>query len=302
MGLKRIVAAQITSKLGLINENLKKHRRIVKAHRENEAHLVVFPELSLTGYLLKDLITEMAMSKEELVEAFSSFGRGRPLEVVIGWLERSAGYRYYNALAHLRINQAGEAALLHNHRKLNLPTYGMFEEERYYSKGNRLRAYDSPLLGRVGMLICEDLWHAANPLLLSLDGDHLEGVNAILVASASPARGVAGAQSEPENATIWHGLALHTAITANALVVVCQKVGVEDGFVFTGGSEILAPGGKMIAKARAFEEQTLQADIDLEALFQHQRTLVPDGAPDDFDRILRELGRMKRDYLEGGEG
>ncbi|RJO66178.1 MAG: carbon-nitrogen hydrolase [Myxococcales bacterium] len=296
--VRRLVLAQIAPKLGLVEENAARHQAIVREARAAEADLVLFPELSLTGYLLKDLVSDVALSEAELLDLFAGLGPGRPIEIAVGWLERSPGYQVYNALAHLRIGEDGGARLLHNHRKVNLPTYGMFEEERYFSSGKLVRAYDSPLLGRTGMLICEDMWHPANPLLLSLDGPGLEGVNTILVGSNSPSRGTAEGGQEPANAAIWRLLARYTALTANCLVAICQRVGVEDGFVYVGGSEIIGPGGLPLARAPLFDEAILTCDVELDSLIRERRMTLPGGALDDYDRLRRELERIGRRHLE----
>ncbi len=299
MGKTRISVVQIASKLGRLEDNTEKHIEIIRRLRGENSQVIVFPELSLTGYQLKDLNADVSQSREEILQRFSGLGDGPPVEAVFGWLERSRGGHYYNSLAHLSIDSSGSASFLHNHHKINLPTYGMFEEERYFSPGKTVRAYDSPVLGRAGLLLCEDMWHPVNPLLLSLDGPGLEGVRVLMVGSNSPTRGVLGAETEPWNVAVWKTLARHAAITSNCLVVVAQRVGVEDGFVFSGGSEILGPGGEVLARAPLFEEAFLSCDVDLDGMFQERRTVMPRGAMVDYDRLVRELGRIGGKHLDG---
>ncbi len=295
----KLALVQVSSKLGQVEYNFQRQARIVADQRTQGADLVVFPELSLTGYQLKDLTSDVALTPDRLLDLWSGLGVGREIEIVCGYLEQSAGYQYYNAMAHLHIDKAGKAQLLHNHRKINLPTYGMFEEERYFSRGNSLRAYDSPLLGRCGLLICEDLWHPANTLMLALDGPKLEGVGVMIVGANSPARGVESGREEPANADRWRVLAQSAALTNNALVLVCQRVGVEDGFVYTGGSAIVGPGGIEIARAKLFDEDMLVADVDPGALIREQRIMLPGGAMDDYELLTRELKRIGRQHLDG---
>jgi predicted amidohydrolase len=294
----RFLLAQIAPKLGRVQENLKAHLQILADARERQADIVVFPELSLTGYQLKDLVTDVGLSQAELCQLFSELGKGRTLEAVVGYMERSTGFHYYNAMAHLQIDAAGDVRLLHNHRKLNPPTYGMFEEERFFTQGTQLRAYDSPLLGRCGMLICEDFWHAANTLVLSVDGPDMEGVDVMLVGSNSPARGVDKGRDYPKNAMGWQTLSRYVALTANCLVAVSQRVGVEDGFVFVGGSEIIAPGGEALTAASLFEETQTVCDVNLKALIRENRIALPDGALEDISRLQREIIRIERE--QGG--
>lgn len=295
---KNIVLAQMAPKLGRVKDNINRHLEIIGQVRET-AGLLVFPELSLTGYQLKDLVADVAISRDELLDIWRDLGPGAELEFVVGYMERSEGFRHYNAMAHLHLDVNGGISLLHNHRKLNLPTYGMFEEERYYSHGKRLTAYDAPLLGRSGMLICEDFWHQANTMLLSLDGEELDGVRVIIVGSNSPARGVGAGREETDNATTWRTLASATAMSCNCFVFVCQRVGAEDGFVFTGGSEVVAPGGESIARAPLFEEALLSVDLQAESMIREQRIQLPGGSMEDYELLNRELQRIKRERLTG---
>lgn len=298
----RVALVQMAPKLGLVTENAAEHRRTLAACREAGDQLVVFPELSLTGYQLKDLVAEVALSPAEMMALFADLGAGPAIEFVVGYMERSPGARAYNSLAHLALDENGELRLLHNHRKLNLPTYGMFEEERYFAKGRSLRAYDSPLLGRSGLLICEDMWHPANPLLLSLDGPSLEGVRVLLVGSDSPARGVGGlSRRDTENAVQWDLLARYTAMTAGCAVLVSQRVGVEDGFVFTGGSQVVLPGGVELVRAPLFEEAVLRAEIPLDDAIRRFRVVPGAGPQEDFERFMREGARIMIESDEGSD-
>jgi len=290
---------QFAPKLGDLNDNFRRHLTQLHTLRAEGVKLAVFPELSLTGYQLQDLVAEVALTRDELIQGFSSLGPGPEIEFVVGYMEHSHAVRCYNAMAHLRLETDGTLRLLHNHRKLNLPTYGMFEEQRYFSRGNRLAAYDSPLLGRTGLLICEDLWHASNPLLLALDGPELEGATTLIIGSNSPTRGLPQEQDEPDNAVAWDFLARSTSITHNCLVLVCQRSGVEDGFVFTGGSEIVAPGGKRLARAPLFESETLRHSLNLEHLLKQRRGMMPGGPADDYDLLVRELARIKKSAFRG---
>lgn len=299
MATIRVALAQTAPKLGLYEVNLAAHLALLGEARRRGIELLVFPELSLLGYQLKDLANELAVPAATLLDAFSTLGPGAPIEVVVGFMERTENGRATNSLAHLRLDEEGRATRLHVHRKLNLPTYGMFEEERFFAKGHTLRAYDSPLLGRCGMLICEDMWHPANPLTLALDGPGLQGARVMIVGSDSPARGVLGLDRQaPENAEQWDLLARYTALTCNCAVLVAQRVGVEDGLVFGGGSEIVLPGGRLLARAAFFEETLLVGEVPLDAALKRQRATPFAGPEDDFERLNRELLRIGRRYLE----
>ena len=151
----RVALAQIAPLLGDRTRNLDKHFEQIEAAKREGADLVVFPELSLTGYFLRDMVPEVALARSsleiaQLIEAAGS------LSLVAGFVEEAGGHQFHNAAFYA---EAGR--LLHVHRKVYLPTYGLFEEQRYFSPGRRFQAFAASRLGRVGMLICEDLWHVS---------------------------------------------------------------------------------------------------------------------------------------------
>src|SRR5712691_9979961 len=177
----KIALAQTAPKLGDPDFNLARHLELVRRARSKGADLVVFPELSLTGYMLQDLVPEVSEETRRGARLRALSAASRRIGIVAGFVERAPGILYYIA-AGLFLG----GALAHLHRKVYLPTYGMFDEGRYFAAGDTFQTFDAPW-GRTGLLICEDLWHLSSSWLLSL-----QGMEALIVVSAGPAKGVDG--------------------------------------------------------------------------------------------------------------
>jgi predicted amidohydrolase len=172
------------------------------------------------------------------------------MAIVAGLVEESPDHRFFNAAAYFE-----DGTLRHLHRKLYLPTYGLFDEHRYFAQGETLRAFDSRF-GRMALTICEDLWHPSTAYLAALDGAQI-----LLCVSASPGRGL-----RPDgmfaNAAAWEHLNRAYAQLYTCFVCFCNRVGYEDGTCFWGGSEVIAPTGEVVAKAPQLEEVLLPVGID----------------------------------------
>src|SRR5262245_38551626 len=176
----RIVLAQIAPQLGLFDANLARHHEILDGAREGDADLVVFPELGLTGYLLQDLAAEVAMRLDDPRLA-GLVAETRGLSTVVSFVEESADHRLFIAAALVE-----DGAIRHVHRKLFLPTYGLFDERRFFAAGDLLRAVPSQLGAGIGLAVCEDFWHLTVPQLLALDGAQI-----LINVSSSPGRDLA---------------------------------------------------------------------------------------------------------------
>ena len=150
----------------------------------------------------------------------------------------SEDHRFFNAAVYLE-----DGEVRHIHRKVYLPTYGMFDEQRYFARGGRLRAFDTRH-GRLALLICEDLWHPSTVHLAALDG-----ALTILCPSSSPLRGVTDGADQDDNARYWELITRSYAETYGVFVVHANRVGFEDGVGFWGGSGILDPFGRTVCKA-----------------------------------------------------
>lgn len=276
----RMGLAQIKPRLGDLRTNLQKHLEFIERARAQQVEMLVFPELSLSGYGLLDLAFASTSRPEADDPIFGPlFKASHDLDLVVGFVERDARQRYYIAAAYL---SRGE--LLHVHRKCYLPTYGLFDEGRHFDQGESIAAFDTRF-GRIGMLICEDLWHASPAYLLWLDGADL-----ILLMSASPGRGL-DAGDRPSSVrwverTAQAYAALFTNYIAHAL-----RVGSEDGYSFWGGSVVFDPSGEIVAQAPYHEEALLVADLDLAELrrVRERLPLLRDERPELTLRTLRRI-------------
>jgi predicted amidohydrolase len=292
----RVTLAQIAPRLGRLADNLAAHRQILAEAWAGGSRLVVFPELSLTGYLLRDYTSEVALTVEELaahLAAVAAPAGAGPLEVVLGFVELSPGRQCYNAGACFELAPDAAPRLVHLHRKVHLPTYGMFDERRYFNPGRRYQAFESPSLGRCGLLICEDLWHPSSVFVLSVDGPAFEGAGVLLGLANSPARGLTDTERfTVGNMETWRRLNALYAELYGLLVFHVQRVGVEDQYIFSGGSQILAPGGEVLLEAPLFDEAIVSAEIDPAAVLRPHRSANPRALAEDVDLVRRELERI----------
>src|SRR5512138_1398976 len=174
--------AQTSPKLGDVPANLAQHLELIERAAAQSVELLLFPELSLTGYNLQDLVYEVAThpgADDPVFGPLLAATREHQIDALVGFVEEDSRHRFYIAQAYL---SGGE--VLHVHRKVYLPTYTLFDEGRYFAWGDAVRAFDTRF-GRVGMLICEDFWHASPPYLLWVDR-----ADVLLFHSASPGRGL----------------------------------------------------------------------------------------------------------------
>ena len=247
----RIALAQIAPRLGSLEVNLATHHDRLREARDLGADLVVFPELGLTGYQLQDLAAEVAMRLDDprLAElAAATHG----MSAVVSFVEESADHRLFIAAALLE-----DGVLRHLHRKLFLPTYGLFDERRFFAPGDLLRAVPSRLGLGLGIGICEDFWHLPVPQLLALDGAQL-----LVNVSSSPGRDLAATNEVGlGTATSWRTLMRTYAQLTTSFVVFCNRVGVDESITFWGGSEVIGPNGQAVFSAPLHDEGLFTVDI-----------------------------------------
>jgi NAD+ synthase (glutamine-hydrolysing) len=279
--MKLILAlAQIDTHLGNPQANLEKHLGFIREAKVSGADLVLFPELSLTGYGLQDLAPAVARLSETDDPIFRPLLKAsRDLDLVVGFVDEDDRHRFYIASAYL---SAGK--LVHIHHKVYLPTYGLFDEGRFFAPGQSVRAFDTRF-GRVGMGICEDFWHASPPYLLWLDGAEL-----MLFSSASPGRGLNGEPKLESSAWVEHinqaYASLFTVFVAHA-----NRTGFEDGLNFWGGSTVYDPDGKLMVQAAYYEEGLTLAEVDMNQLHR-TRARLPILRDERPELVQRELERI----------
>jgi predicted amidohydrolase len=276
-----IALAQIAPKLGQLDDNLATHADLIEEARRQDARLVVFPELGLTGYLLQDLAAEVAMRVDDprLAELAAA---ARGLSTVVSFVEESADHRLFIAAALLE-----DGAIRHVHRKLFLPTYGLFDERRFFAAGDLLRATPSRLGVGLGLAVCEDFWHLTVPQLLALDGAQV-----LVNVSSSPGRDLAATNEVGlGTANSWRTLMRTYAQLTTSLVVFCNRVGVDESISFWGGSEVILPSGEALFSAPLFEEGLFVVEAPLADLRRERLTLplLRDERP---ELQVRELSRI----------
>ncbi|HEX8393629.1 MAG TPA: nitrilase-related carbon-nitrogen hydrolase [Longimicrobium sp.] len=242
--------------------------------------LVVTPELSVTGYDVRDAVHALADPESD-----APFGElaGGP-DVVVGAIERDASFIPRNGALHLRGGR-----VLHRHRKVYLPTYGLFDEGRYFGRGDGVRTYDAGGGWRMGLLVCEDLWHPALAWLLAAEGAHLIVVQSAAAGRGAVAGGAAGGRFASWGA--WEHLARAAAIAYGVYVALANRAGVEGGLVFAGGSMIVGPDGEILARAGDEGEDAITADLSLDAVAAARRPYAHARA-DDPRLVAREIARI----------
>jgi predicted amidohydrolase len=276
-----VAIAQISPRLGNLTANLDLHLEAIEKARQLQAGLVVFPELSMTGYLLRDQVPDVALGPRspalrKLKEAC------REIDALIGFVEEGEGHRFYNSAIYL-----SRGRKTHIHRKLYLPTYGMFDEARDFAAGERLRPFVSRF-GKAGVLICEDIWHSTSSWLLAQEGAEL-----LFVLSSGPTRGARPGRGITSLA-VWHELACVTAQFQTAYVVYVNRVGFEDGLNYGGGSRVIDPFGRTACELPPLEEALETVELSDEVL-RRARTAYPLLRDENLELVYRELGRIRRD-------
>ena len=246
----KVALAQISPKLSPHNFDLH-HQEIEKAVSMG-VELIVFPELSMNGYMLMDSVFEDAF----FLDALDRFAQwSSKIDIVIGAATKEK-HRIYNSALYF-----SQGKLLTKHHKKHLPNYGMFQEARFFFKGEDFTHFVTTF-GRVMMVVCEDLWHGE-----SIERISREKPDMVIVIANSPSRdfstnGLLGIQKQ------WTRILSTTAILSGAHLLFVNRVGFEDGMGFWGGSMMLDPSGKVQVEAPLFERKLLVGEIDL-----HQATI-----------------------------
>jgi NAD+ synthetase len=248
--------------------------------------LLLLPEAALSGYFLEGGVREQARTAEQAAEDIAAAHRrsgAPPVDLAIGFYELWRNC-HYNSSLYLSLG-TGTPTIRHVHRKVFLPTYGVFDEKRFVEAGAEVRAFDTGW-GRAAMLVCEDAWHSLMPTLAALDGAQV-----LLVVSATPARGLDGPEA-PANLERWERLAADSAAEHGMYVAVAQLVGFEGGKAFAGGSVVAGPSGRILARGPLFESGIIRVNLDFEEItrVRTDQPLLAD-LRNRLPRLLSELGR-----------
>jgi predicted amidohydrolase len=278
----RLALVQHQPVLGDLQANLLWSCEQIAGEVRDGTDLVVFPELSLTGYFLKDLTPETAvtLAGPELKQLIEATGRASSL---VGLVLESPQFNFYNAAVLI-----SDGAVRQVHRKVYLPTYGMFDEQRYLAAGDRFEVVELALGGgaswRIGILVCEDLWHPSSAYLLSR-----AGVDLLLCPASSPGRGVGSGEGELGSAGSYGAMLRTYAELFTVFVAYCNRVGFEDGFHFWGGSRLLGPDGRILAGPLDDSAAVLHAELDRGDV-RRARIARPLLRDERIDVVQRQLG------------
>jgi len=280
MTLLRLGLAQIKTRLGDLRANRDHHLAYIEQAAQQGVQLLVFPELSLSGYVLQDLVPTMVLRPTREDPIFGPLlDASRRLDLVVGFVDEDSRHRFYISAAYL-----SQGEVVHIHHKVYLPTYGLFDEGRFFAWGDSIRAFDTRF-GRVGILICEDFWHASPPYLLWLDGADL-----MLFMSASPGRGITHGDKLESAWWVEHINRAYASLFTS-YVAHTNRVGFEDGLHFWGGATVFDPNGGLVAQGPYQEEALTIADLDLDQL-HCTRARLPLLRDERHALVRREIERI----------
>ena len=277
----KVALAQIDSILGDVKKNVRHHLRFVDRAKRRGANLIVFPELSLTGYTVRDINWDVAMNPLDSPILRELKAKSNSVSILVGGIEESNEFGIFNSAFFIE-----KGKVLHIHRKMYPPTYGMFEEMRYFNQGRSLNPVDTRW-GRIGVLICEDLWHLSLPYLLAL-----QGAQVIIGIAASPTR-LGGDGDKLSIAKVNTENHKAYARLLSSYIIFCNRVGYEDGVNFWGGSEVVAPSGDVVASAKLFDEDLVVAEVDTNEV-RRARRLSRHFLDENPDFVRQELERISK--------
>lgn len=258
----RLGLAQTKPRKGDLEANLDEIADVALQAAAEGADLVVYPESAATGYYLEDGAAAHAVEPARLLDGLVSRTGGleRDLDVLVGFYEKADG-QPFNSAAYLELGRAPR--LVHVYRKFFLPTYGMFDEERHHRAGDALGVFDSRL-GRMGVLICEDVWHSTLGAMLAMSG-----AETILVPTASPVRGLAA--ERPGNVLRYERMLRAMSEEHGVYSAAAMLAGFEGGKGLSGGSFCFDPFGEKVVQADLFEPALVLADVDTEKVGEARR-------------------------------
>ena len=271
--------AQISQVLGDLGHNMLHHLHKIRQASDLGADLVVFPELSLTGYNLHDLAPDVAINlkKSKVLDPLKEISN--KTAVLVGLVEESDSFVYYNSSVLL---ESGQIKCVH--RKVYLPTYGIFDEERIFSPGRGFNLFDSPA-GKSGVLICEDFWHPSSCYLLAMNQA------AVVYCMANSPINTKDLSNQKEDPSFIGKLLEVNSRLYGIYSIYANRVGFEDGVGFGGGSRIVDPTGKLVTVAGNLEEEILLAELDPE-IVRRARINFPHLGDEKPDLVKRELDAL----------
>jgi len=296
--LVHLAVAQIKPRKGDYRGNLERLKAVFAQvdQLRPRPNVLCLAESALTGYFLEGGVRDSAVTAGTLAADLDAVYRSAvtsptPIDVTLGFYE-VWNNKLYNSAMYVTLG-AGEPKIAHVHRKVFLPTYGLFDEERFVERGREVRAFDTPW-GRAALLVCEDAWHSLTATIAALDGAQI-----IFVCAAAPARGTqpkSDAVPGPASVSRWDRLIRDIADEHGVFVSLSCLVGSEGGKVFPGGSLVAGPSGDVRARAPLWDESVLSVSVDLSDCTR-ARTDMPLIA--DLETMVPHLKRNIDDILAG---
>jgi len=277
----KVAIAQIKPRKGNFDHNLRRVGDLFEQLEQDapDTDVLVLPETVMTGYFLEGGVRDVACSRDRLFADLLRTYRDRVkrgtavIDICLGFYELSDG-RYYNSSLYATLTahdgepidprnegidpavESTRARIVHVHRKFFLPTYGVFDEKRFVSRGHTIRAFESRF-GKVAVLICEDAWHSISATIAAL-----KGAQVIYIISASPGREFTG--QHVGNVARWNVLLPGIADEHNVWVVYAGLVGFEGGKGFTGNSQVIDPWGNCCVLGSGMDECVVTSTVDLD--------------------------------------
>jgi predicted amidohydrolase len=277
----RAAIVQTKPKKGDYAVNLRSAGEAFAQLADDPPNLIVLPEAALTGYFLEGAVYELAVTARrfarDLAAAWREASGGKRADLVAGFFENEDG-KYYSSAVYVRVEPRDER-IVHVHRKMFLATYGVFDEERFLSRGRRLGVFQTEF-GKMALLVCEDACHAITATLAAV-----KGARVLIVPSASPGRGIE-AHGELASITQWRDTLRLAAMEHGIFVIYAGLTGFEGGKGMTGSSFIADPRGRILVQAPATEACIVRADLDLREIDRARATLPLLG---DLAAVLPDL-------------
>lgn len=273
----KVAVAQMDCQLGNLKHNLEVHLDLIKQARAEGVRMLVFPELSLTGYRLGDSTPDLALGRDDpLIQKMAD--AAQDLVVLFGFVEEGGAAQIYNAMAAVH-----DGRLLFVHRKLNLPTYGQMDEGKLFAGGRYVETFVVEEPWHAGVLICADLW---NPALVHLA--MLHGASVLLAPVNSALGAVGGEFSNPEG---WELVLRFYAMMYGLPILMANRYGKENDAFFWGGSRILDPYGREMAVAPEGHVGLVSAELNY-ADVRRARFRLPTVRDSNLHLVQREINRM----------
>jgi len=277
----RVALVQMKPLKGRYAENLRAAGDAFATLASDPPDVVVLPEGGLTGYFLEGAVYDLALEAprfaRDLARTWRDACGDAPVDIAAGFYENDGG-TYFNSSIYLEVDRGGER-IVHVHRKMFLPTYGVFDEQRFLSRGRKMSVFETRF-GKMAMLICEDVWHTIVPAIAAI-----KGARVLIVPSAAPGRGIDGI-GELTSITRWRDILRTVAGEHGVYVLYCGLTGFEGGKGMTGSSCAIDPRGDVIVEAPPAQACIVRADLDLREIDLARASLPLLG---DLSAVLPDL-------------